>query len=81
MMFAMSMGLTPPSGSKMGPVLTCLPGIFGCGDTSKRITEEMAMISQKMVREAVYSTKKWDMNLVNCKGEAFNNRKKRAGDW
>ena len=43
------------------------------------ITEEVAVISPEMVRQAVYSTRKRAIKLVVCKGEAFQARKARDG--
>jgi hypothetical protein len=43
------------------------------------ITEEVAVISPEMVRQAVYSTRKRAIKLVLCKVEAFEERKARGG--
>ena len=45
----------------------------------QRITEEVAMISPEMVKEAVYSTRKRAFKLVKCNGEAFEGSKARGG--
>ena len=45
----------------------------------ERIQEEMELIPSKMIKEAVYSTKKRALKLVEAKGEAFEGRSIRAG--
>jgi hypothetical protein len=43
------------------------------------ITEEVAMISPEMVRQAVYSTRKRAIKLIVCKREVFEEKKARVG--
>ena len=45
----------------------------------QRIREEVNLIPKEMIIEAVYTTKKRGIKLVQCQGEAFEGRRARPG--
>jgi hypothetical protein len=62
-----------------GVVFTVDKSLTSLAQLKQMITEEVAVISPDMVRQAVYSTRKRAFKLVVCKGEAFEERKAWGG--